>query len=387
MVNYNKALFILVGLAPAIALLLRGIVWGSDSFAFWSVSCGQSQYAGMLSSPAWFVWFIQEVINCNFVSLVFFMAVFYFLALFGLYMVGKRLFARQALLLPIVVGSLTPLFFLEALRFENDFFGWSLGFLALGLFLVFLERKNYLVLSLGCIIASFSIGLWFPSIFIILIAFFCLDIPQKHKNIVVGIGVIASLVLFWSYLTNSFTQILTGNLIGEEIPLIGLIFILHIAHYWNKIPQPFTFYGLILLLIGLIKSKYMFLATPFLIMSLLQKHLTTGLSIPKLQIPTLPLIPICFFLLIGWIVMIQFAYPTQTDLNEIQQAINLSKDLNIPLYNDWGSGWMFVSLGYDTNYKSSIPQPDWNNLSKPYIAYSKYKIGCESITTKISLCK
>ena len=75
--NKNWLLFFLVGFAPGIALLLRGLVWGADSFAFWGVSCGLDKYALKLASPSWFVWFIQEIINCNFFVLVFFMIVFY----------------------------------------------------------------------------------------------------------------------------------------------------------------------------------------------------------------------------------------------------------------------------------------------------------------------
>ena len=51
-----------------------------------------------------------------------------------IYFFGKYWFKEKAYLLPIYFATLTPLIFIEVLRFENDFFGWGLAFVALGLF-------------------------------------------------------------------------------------------------------------------------------------------------------------------------------------------------------------------------------------------------------------
>lgn len=377
---------------PAFALWFRGFVWGADSFAFWAVSCGQSQYAGMLSSPGWFVWFITNIIGCNLLVLCFFLFVLYFLALWGLFRLGKALFLHHAWLFPFLTASLTPLFFLEGLRFENDVFGWCLAFFGVGLFYFCFGRGFWRLSSIplffiACVSMFFACLLWFPSFLVCLLCVFCVVRDYKSANVVICIVLLVLLALFSGYLSHSVTQGIGNNAVSEEIPLVGLVFILHILHFWKKTPKPFFFYGTLILFLGILKAKYMFLATPFLIMGLIQKHQETGLHIPKLGIKNIPIIPLSFFLLIGWFVMIQFAYPTQTDIQEMKNAIQLSKDLNIPLYNDWGDGWTFVSLGFDTNYKISTPNPDYNKLKKPYIAYSKTQLDCKNITKKTQLCE
>lgn len=135
---------LLVSLAPAITLLIRGVVWGADSFAFWSYSCGNVGLAGSLAS-SFFAGFIYPLINCNFFNLVFLMWVFYFLGLLGAWVFAKLLFSHHAFRLAVYLGALTPLFFVEGLRFENDLFGWCLMLIALGLFSIFIRgvRNDY----------------------------------------------------------------------------------------------------------------------------------------------------------------------------------------------------------------------------------------------------
>jgi hypothetical protein len=381
-------LVVLAGL-PGLALLLRGVVWGSDSFAFWAVSCGQDQFGSMLSSPGWFVWFVENVISCNLWVLAFLMFVFYFFALLGIYFFGKRFFAHQAFRLPIYVVCLAPLFFIEALRFENDFFGWCLGFIALGCFSLFVESKDLFYLFFGVILACFSMLLWFPSVFIIVLVVFLFKYPVWVKYLLV-IAILGAVLLSQSsYAVHSITQGLGSNAVSEEIPFVGLVFILHILHFWRKIPMPLTFYGILLLLLGVLKSKYMFLAVPLLIMGLMSKEDKQPLSFKReiFGIKKIPVFYVCFILGIGWFFMGLNMYPTQGDLNEMKSTIQLAKDHNVQLYNDWGDGWTFESLGYNTNYKSSPPNPDWNNLPRPFIAWSKEKIiGCTEIKKYTQNC-
>jgi len=363
---------------PGLVLLLRGTVWGSDSFAFWSVSCGQAHYAGMLSSPGWFVWFIQNIVNCNLVVLALITWFLYFLVLISIYFFAKKWFKEKAYLVPIYVACLTPLFFIEVLRFENDFFGWSLAFISLGLFSLFLEKKSLGLLFLSIFLAVFSVILWFPSIFILLLAVFLLDLPLLWYYLFLGIGFIIGLSQYLGYVLGSFNfNPLTW--VSEEIPLVGLVFILHILHFYKKIPLPLKYYGWFLLVLGALKSKYMFLAVLPLVFGLLAKELESGLSL-KMEmfgIKEIPVLYVCLILMVGWVVMGLSMYPTQSDLNEMKRAVSYSLDTNQQLYNDWGDGWMLVSLGYDTNFKSSFPNPDWNSLPRPFVAWSKEKIvGC-----------
>jgi len=121
-----------------------------------------------------------------------------------------------------------------------------------------------------------------------------------------------------------------------------------------------------------------------LMMGLMRKEETEGILVRG---KTIPVMFFVLFLSVGWFVMGLNMYPVQSDIQEMQTAINLAKDLNVRLYNDWGDGWTFVWLGYDTNYKITSPNPDWNTLARPFVAYSKEKIvGCEYIAKKTQKC-
>ena len=149
------------------------------------------------------------------------------------------------------------------------------------------------------------------------------------------------------------------------------------------------FYGVFLIVLGALKSKYMFLAVLPLILGLLSKELSEGLSLKRelFGVKEIPVLYVCFILMFGWFLMGLNMYPTQTDLNEMKYAISYSLDTNQLLYNTWGDGWTFVSLGFDSNYKISPPNPDWNNLQRPFLAWSKTKLlDCNFISNTIQQC-
>lgn len=351
--------------------MLRGSVWGSDSFAYWAYSCFGNV---VLNDSNSFLFFVKNIVNCNLFNLAVIISFLYFLVLLSIYFFGKKWFKDKAYLLPIYFACLTPLIFIEVLRFENDFFGWSLAFIALGCFS--LSNKK-IGLIIGSLLAVLSLLLWVPSIFILLLAVFLMDLPLVWYYLFLGIGLVIGLSQYVGYALGSFTNGIGLNAVSEEIPLVGLVFILHVLHFYKKIPLPVKYYGIFLLLLGALKSKYMFLAVLPLIMGLLAKELDKGLSIPKLGIEKIPVLAFCVLFCIGWFVMGFSMYPTQTDLTEMKEVVNYVKDTNQLLFNDWGDGWMLISLGYDTNFKSSFPNPDWNKLERPFVAWSKEKIvGC-----------
>jgi hypothetical protein len=89
---------------------------------------------------------------------------------------------------------------------------------------------------------------------------------------------------------------------------------------------------------------------------------------------------------VGWIFTGIALYPTQSDITEIKEAIQLSKDTNLPLYNSWGEGWLITYLGKETEYKISYPDPDWNNLTKPFYAYSSTNLDCNKLNKRTYYC-
>jgi hypothetical protein len=173
------------------------------------------------------------------------------------------------------------------------------------------------------------------------------------------------------------------NLIGEEVPLIGLVFIIHIITFVKFVPRKYLPYTIILLTIGLVKVKYMFIATPLLLLGLIIKDEKIGIYFRK---DKLPLIPIAIFCLIGLTLMSPFLYPTQNDVQEMREAIQLTKDYNLPLRNDWGDGWTFEWLGQKTKHKISN-HTDLNFEGTGFIAYTNKDLNhCEKVSSKTFIC-
>lgn len=381
----------LVSLLPFITLLIRGVGWGNDSFAFYAVSCGKTQFVNSIGS-SFFAQFLP-LLGCNFFLTSLIMYLVYFLSLLSIYIIAKKVLGEHAWLLPVYLGSLTPLFFLEGLRFENDLFGWATVFLSVALFQIGLKSKKRvlkaLVFVLCVVMALISLQTWQFSIIILAMCVLLLDLPSHFKDLAIISMFVVFSILFFDYILVSF-QINPLFLIAEEIPLIGLVYILHIVHFYKNIPQPFFLYGLGLLAFGMLKSKYLFLATPFLLMALIKKEKSTGLWLESKRFKKkIEIKPIVFVIVfgIGFVISGVSLYPQQSDFVEMQEIIVLSKDNNVPLYNEWGSGWFFEYLGFETNYKVSYPDPDWNRLDKPFYAYSRIQdLNCSKINKNSYIC-
>jgi len=401
----NKLLWVfLVSLMPVITLLVRGLPWGSDSFAFLAVACGQEQFINSISSPFLFA-SVLPFFGCNIFLYSLVVWFFYFFALLGLWVFGKRFFVERTWFvsvedwswkLPVYVGTLTPLFFVEALRFENDFFSWTIGFIVLGL--VCLRGKlpfKALSMFLATILAFISVYLWFPSIFIVCLSVFML-LKDDKKSIYLTIGLILTIFATnTQYFFTSFNYLpifLNPNtkVVAEEIPLVGLIFIIHIIHFWKYIPKKILPYSLAIIGLGLLKSKYMFLATPLLIIGLIKKEKKEGITIYSKRKKVKETIPVMFFVIIlglGWMVTGTQLAPTTQNLQDMNQAIIIAQDQNMILLNDWDYGWQLEYLGYHTKYKISYPNPDYNNYQKPFVAYTNKKLDCNKISKKIFICE
>ena len=398
MVNFKQQGFLVlfVSFLPLLVLLFRGLVWGADSFAFMAVACGQQQYAVSLSSPGWFT-SLLPFFNCNFLLIVFVMWFFYFLALIGLWLFAKNIFLGEwferwndsAWLLPCLVGTVTPLFFVEALRFENDFFGWTIAFLVLGLFtLVFKGTKNSfkaIVLILCTPLAFICTSVWLPSIIILSVCLFVLPVTHKIQQVLWILLIGTYSILNYNFLLSSFTNL--NQIVAEEMPLLGLIFIIHIISFYKYVPRKYLIPTIALIGLGLIKMKYMFIATPFLILGLIQKEKNGGIEIKGSRIPIIFIILILGF---GWVITSVNLFPTQSDLKEIKELIELSEDQNIPMYNDFGNGWLITFMGKETDYKIGYPEPDYNNLPRPFYAYSSKKLekhDCVKLNKKTYFCE
>jgi len=378
-------LVFLFALAPFVSLLIRGVVWGADSFAFMAVSCGQTIFANKLSSPLWFT-NLLPYFSCNFFLIIFSMFVFYFLCLISMKIIFEHfLNEKESFLAVFLLASVSPLFFIEALRFENQLYSFCMAFMCLALTL--LSKKPIYgkkVLFLAIIMALFSVSLWSASVLVLFIVIYLVELKPLTRKVLFVLGLVGGILVFHKYAINSFLMLLNspGNLIAEEIPFVGIVFIIHLITFIKWVPRNMLPYSILLLMIGLIKSKYIFLVTPFLVLGLLLKNREYPINIRGDQIP---LFAISVFCLVGLMFSSFFLYPTQNDLIEIDDAIRLSNDSGLPIKNDWGDGWIFVWRGYNTPYKISNGfVADFNGTN--FIGYTKKELPCKKINTRTFIC-
>ena len=376
-------LVLLVAIAPLIVLLLRGVVWGADSFAFMAVACGKP-FVSELGHP--FFANLVPLFDCN-VELIFLsMFVIYFFCLVGIWVFGNFVFPRKGFLVAVLTGSLSPIFFLEALRFENQLFGFSLAFIGLGLFTLYLTHKKLptriIALFLACISALFSVLFWFPSILIVLAYPLLYNLSDVHRKYYVLLIFVGGLTIYATTLIETVLNLQNFVVVSEQLPLVGIIFVLHIIHLYKFIPQKFYTFGVLIIFVGLVQAKFMFLCLPFLILGVVAKELKEGLWIRNHK---LPLVAFSLYILIAFSFSAINFFPTQSDIREIE-TVSTQSD---PVYNDWGEGWLFEYLGFQTDYKKFFPQPDWNSLERPYYAYTKFPdelSGCVQVNTHSYYC-
>jgi hypothetical protein len=232
--------------------------------------------------------------------------------------------------------------------------------------------------------AFLSISLWSASILILFMGVYLINLNPRIEKALFLVGLATGIIIFHKYAISSFVMLVNspGNLIAEEIPLVGIVFVIHLVTFIYFVPKKLLPYSILLLVIGLIKAKYIFLVTPFLILGLMLKHREKPINIRGDKIP---LFAISVFCLFGLVLSSLFLFPLQSDVKEIDEAIQLSYDLNFPIKNDWGDGWIFVWRGYETPYKISNGNvADFNDSD--FVGYTKKELPCKKINTRTFIC-
>ena len=356
----NVIILFFVTIIPFIGYLFNPLLAYFDSYAWLGGTCGMNTQ------------FVIPFIPCNIFLIKLVLMSMYILSIFCIARFGESVLGKKiGWKVGLYSATLSPLLFQEALKFENDIFGWSFSFM--GLMLVGIgvsenktkEKMEYILLGVvAIIISSFA---WEGTLLLLfalslsVISLLLLSIPIVYLKF----------TMLTNYLTNSFV---TTKQISEELIGAGMIPTMFLFPAILDIPKKWRITGWILFVIGFIKIKYMLFAIPFLALGMVvfeekYKHIK--------HFPNLVHIAICFAIVFSFMGL--WMSPTPTQFENIDYAYELGEDLNIPVYNDWTYGWWIKYLGHDTNFKSSYPNPDYNNLSKPFIALTRKKLDCEYI--------
>jgi hypothetical protein len=368
------ALLLFVCVVPFIGYFFNPNLAYTDAYAFLGGACGLNQK------------YIIPLIPCNVLAIKTILVGLYAVSIFSLAFFGEKVLGERGWRVGFYSATLSPLLFQLGMNFENDIFGWSLVFVGFALFGIgFKENKaseKAIYYFLGCCSAFLGTFAWLGA-YLGVLTLSLMWLPLL-------LLVIPTIFVWRDYIVNYFLQYLNPNqLVGEETLGAGIVPVMFV--FWVLYQKPknllFPLATWASFLIGVIKIKYMLFAIPLLMLNFVkfeQENAPHIKHFPNLIV--VGLVFACVFNIFGF-----FAAPTQQDFVQIENAIELANDLNVPLYNDWSYGWWVEYKGYTTQYKASYPEPDYNNLPRPFVALTTQELACSKIKEQASkktfICK
>ena len=364
------ALLFVVCLIPFMGYFLNPNLAFNDSYAFLSSVCGVEDVGGDLGSFV-FKDFLLPLFPCNvlFIKFVLFLTYFSCILLIGLFaenIVGSGKGWKVA----FVSATLSPLLFFEAMKFENDIFGWLFCLLGLWCISFLANGKVYSLSSkvlytlVACVCLFFASLLYLPSVLIAVV--YCFLVWWVVPIVIIPIMYVLNDAFVYLFLTNRG--------VSEEMIGYGLPWIVFLFPFIMDVPKKLRIPTIILLIIGFFKTKFMFFVVPFLsfgVVEFYEKYKT------ERWCPNLFFVGFCFLFAYSFLAFT--TSPTQSEMNQVSSSIVLANDLNVPLYNDWDLGWWVTFKGYPTIYKACFPDPDWNKLETPYVALTRIDLNCEQV--------
>lgn len=224
----------------------------------------------------------------------------------------------------------TPILWRNSLKLENDAFGLVFCYLSTYFFVKYLKKKNNLDFVLSC--ASFLIGAGFwPGTLYLSFGYALLAIPFIGASIFIA-------YFFGQQLTNSIfgnPLVLENQSAGSLVNLLGYFPALIKIETFSLMSVTIFFAGF-----GLLNPKFLVLGVPFFCLALthfVQKY-TTWENF---------LIYLAIILAIGFgATMLFYDYnPKKGEFEATQIAIDLAKEKNLELSNDWPLGYIVNWLG------------------------------------------
>lgn len=375
--KYLLVLF-LVCFIPFIGYFANPLLAFNDSYAFLSQTCGRPVLSDLGSG--FFKEFVLPLFPCNIFLIKLVLFGLYFVSILSVWGFARELVGEgKGFRVAFVSATLSPLLFFEAMKFENDIFGWCLCFLSFWVISVSLrpnlaKKVRLPLLFVACCLLFLASIAYIPSILGGIALVFLAPL------LLVPIGLLIWLFLSTGigYLGNSLVR---AGLVSEEMLGFGVPWIALMLPFILDIPKKLRLPAIFLLIMGFVKAKFMLFAVPFLAFGVVEadEKFRHHRWWPNLFV--VGFVFVCVFSFMAF-----YTAPNTQDFVQINEAIKLSQDLNVPLYNDWSIGWWVYYLGYPTTYRGGYPNPDWNNLERPFVALTKEELPCEKIN-KAFICK
>jgi len=364
----NKKHYIVLffcALLPFLGYFLNPNIAFNDSYAYLGYICHNPSIPNSLETPLFLG--IISFFPCSIIYLKVYELILYYITLIALAHFGEQAFNKEkGWFVSLFVAGLSPLLFLEAIKFENDQLGWCIAFIALAVTAFALNQqklKKFSLLGLATLLFGLSFLFWKGTIVLFAMLGF-------SSIILFVFWLLPSTLIFFTSFIGYLQASFSSNMVAENQPGAAIIFLAFFVPFLLDIPKRWKVLGFVSFLVAVLIPKFALFCLPFVALGLVNmidkvekedKYIKVRRHLPNF---TLFCLIMCFlFAYIGF-----SAVPSSEQLQQDKEAIQLAQDLNINLYNDWDYGWHLTYLGYNTTYRAGYPNPDYNNLQKPYIA-------------------
>lgn len=323
-------LLFLLTLIPFLIFMARPDFVGGDTYYFLNNICGEGEI-----SDTDLIRTIFGFLPCNFLALKTLLFVLCLTCTITLALTGDLWDKKRGWMAGLFV-FLSPIYFLEFTKLENDQFAYPLLFMAIYFFYKGYFKNKFYNHLVALVLILFASQIWGGSIFFLLAFAF--------GSIIFLITTIPAIVLFWKKLFftvlprfPTFEWLTWENAVGFGIFWLFLLLMGYIGISRILLPQLLFFTALLLF-----NSKFVFLAIPFLALAFVNYYnkldkTKYGKTFQQIFL-WLP-----FFLAISWGIVSWTQPPQPYQWEAIDYALEQSPKPGIT--NDWDFGYWILYKG------------------------------------------
>jgi len=277
---------------------------------------------------------------------------FMLLASFGVALLGSVFFKKRGWLAGLFV-FMFPGWFLEFLKFENDFLAFPILMFANYFFFKGVVGKKLTDKTIGLVLVLLSLVLWYGSA-----TYFFAFSFYSIASVLVSVGIV--FVLGWQNLVNALAPIFAK--LGEDFFKIKMVFENTPGYGLTQwvfgsigvlgVPRKLWLVTGFWMGFGLLNAKFAFHAIPFLavgLVGLVDRALDSGRkeSVWGFEFNPIVLTIVILFVasVVGGLLSVQEQPPQEFHFAVLEEGLELARDDNVLFWNHWGYGYWVEFLG------------------------------------------
>lgn len=298
---------------------------------------------------------IFSIFPCDEFALKIILCLAYIFTIMCLFWIGE-IYYKGTGAMTVLFSCITPLFFTQVFKLENDFIAIPLLFLGLALLLKGKKIESMLFFITGSL-------LWPAGIILLLI----IGLFYYRPALIFAIPIV------FMNIGSFFGSVIPNFGVAENNPLLGILWVMPYFLWSGFLRMPYSRLSMPVVVLAILNPKFFIFAIPFLALTLVKfakenPHYGKGIFVFAI------ILCIAFSVPLSGIDFYSYppkAYEHQAVIDTIQAA----KDFNKPFANDWAFGHLFFYYGASTPQAFGIG--DWNlaNMSNTIIL-AREKIDC-----------